>query len=100
MNAHSPITDFADINMTSKGQVLIPKALRERAGLLPNAPVRVGMNDRGEIVVAPLTKAETPEQRRARIRAAIDAVAGTVKTGFGSTDAYMDEIRPWRNDPL
>ena len=39
MNAHAPV-DPVETNMTSKGQVLIPKALRERAGLVPNGPVR------------------------------------------------------------
>ena len=96
MNVHSPITDVSDTNMTSKGQVLIPKALRERAGLVPGQAVMIGLNDRGEVVVLPRGPAETPEQRRARMLAAIEAVAGTAPTGFASTDAYMDFIRPWR----
>lgn len=100
MNAYAPITEAADGNMTSKGQVLIPKAVRDRVGLQPGAPVTVGVNDRGEAVVRPKTVEETKEQRRERIRAAIDRVAGTADFGFDSTDAYMDFIRPWRNDPL
>lgn len=100
MNAHTKIIDVTDTNMTSKGQVLIPKTLRDRAGLAPNAPVRVGMNDRGEVVVMPPLAHETGEQRSQRIRAALDAIAGTVDIGFATTDEYMDSIRPWRNDPL
>lgn len=99
MNAHVPI-DPVETNMTSKGQVLIPKVLRDRAGLVPNGPVRVGLNDRGEVVVLPPTREETPEERRARIRAAIESVAGTLDTGFATTDEYMDFIRPHRHDPL
>lgn len=98
MNVHAPITDVADINMTSKGQVLIPKTLRDRAGLSPNGPVRVGMNDRGEIVVLPAAS-ETAEERMARIRAGIEAAAGTMKTEFATTEEYMDFIRPHRLDP-
>ncbi|RZF66144.1 AbrB/MazE/SpoVT family DNA-binding domain-containing protein [Sphingomonas populi] len=99
MNAHAPV-DPVETNMTSKGQVLIPKALRERAGLVPNGPVRVGLNDRGEVIIVPPERAETPEERVARVAAAIEAIAGKFKTGFASTDDYMDEIRPWRHDPL
>lgn len=99
MNVPAPIADETDTNMTSKGQVLIPKTLRDRAGLRPNQPVRVGMNDRGEVVVLPGRREETPEERRVRIRAAIETVAGTMRTGFGSTDEYMDVIRPHRLDP-
>lgn len=99
MNAHTPI-DPVDMNMTSKGQVLIPKAMRDIAGLVPNGPVRVALNGDGQVVVMPGEQAETPEERRARIRAALDAVRGTVDFGFALTDEYMDFIRPHRLDPL
>lgn len=98
MNIHARVTDDrTTTNMTSKGQVLIPKALREKAGLQPGAPVTVGLNDRGEVVVQPVV-AETPDERYARIRASIESVRGTLKTGFATTDEYMDFIRPHRHD--
>lgn len=98
MNAQAPISDAADVNMTSKGQVLIPKAIRQRVGLRPGAKVRVGVNDRGEAVVLPMDKAETPEERRARILKAIQSVRGTMKLGM-STDEYMKLIRgPYEDD--
>lgn len=100
MNMHAPITDTCDGNMTSKGQVLIPKALRQRAGLVPGGEVTIGLNEQGDVVVRPKLVEETPEQRVGRIRAAIDRVAGTVDFGFATTDEYMDYIRPWRNEPL
>ncbi|WP_232089859.1 AbrB/MazE/SpoVT family DNA-binding domain-containing protein [Sphingomonas sp. HMP6] len=99
MNAHSS-NDFIDMNMTSKGQVLIPKALRDSVGLVPNGPVRVGKNDAGQIVVLPPERQETPDERLARIRANIESVAGTLDTGFATTDDYMDFIRPYRHEPL
>jgi AbrB family looped-hinge helix DNA binding protein len=96
MNIYSPITDTADVNMTSKGQVLIPKAIRDRVGLVPGAAVTVGINDRGEAVVLPVGQArwanETPEDRKARIRAAIESIAGKYALDQ-STDDYMAEIR-------
>ena len=98
MNAHSPITEAADGNMTSKGQVLIPKHLRDHAGLVPGGEITVGLNAQGEVVVLPRRDAETREQRKARIRSQIELVAGTVDTGFATTDEYMDAIRPWRKD--
>lgn len=98
MNAHSKIELELEtqVNMTSKGQVLIPKALRERSGLVPNGPVRVGVNDRGETVVLPAepAAAETFEQRKARLREAIESVRGTLKNPDGmTTDEFMRELR-------
>lgn len=92
MNVHVSLDTVT--NMTSKGQVLIPKAIRDRAGLVPGKPVRVALNERGEAVVLPAAdrRAETAEQRRARIEAAILSVAGKYRTGQ-STDEYMAEIR-------
>lgn len=94
MNVQAKIEHETLVNMTSKGQVLIPKALRDRNGLVPNGPVRVGMNDRGETVVLPAHEAvaETQEQRRLRIRAALDAMTGVIDLGM-STDEYMRELR-------
>ncbi|WP_421849543.1 AbrB/MazE/SpoVT family DNA-binding domain-containing protein [Novosphingobium sp.] len=96
MNAHSRIEQETLVNMTSKGQVLIPKALRDRAGLKAGQPVRVGTNDRGETVILPVEGAtpETPEQRQDRVLAAIDALAGKYPNPDGmTTDEYMREIR-------
>lgn len=94
MNAPTKIEHETLVNMTSKGQVLIPKALREQKGLKPGEPVRVGINDRGETVILPVTllAAETAEQRYMRIKLAIDSLRGSMKTGEG-TDAIMRDIR-------
>lgn len=95
MNAPSKIEYETLVNMTSKGQVLIPKAVRERNGLVPNGPVRVGVNDRGETVVLPALPdaIETREQRIARIRAALESARGTIDLGGLTTDEFMREIR-------
>ena len=95
MNAPSKIEHETLVNMTSKGQVLIPKALRDRNGLVPNGPVRVGINDRGETVVLPAqpTAGETREQRKARIMAALKAATGIIDLGGLTTDEFMREIR-------
>ena len=98
MNAHSRITEAADGNMTSKGQVLIPKHLRDHAGLVPGGEITVGLNAQGEVVVVPRRDGETRDQRKARMRAQIESVAGTLDTGFATTDEYMDFIRPHRRE--
>lgn len=98
MNAHAPIAEATDVNMTSKGQVLIPKAIRERVGLKPGDKVRVGINDRGEAVVLPKGEAESREERRARILTALQSVRGSMNLGM-STDEYMRMIRgPYEED--
>ena len=96
MNAQTKIEHETVVNMTSKGQVLIPKAIRDMNGLVPNGPVRVGLNDRGETVILPAggSGAETPEQKRIRIRAALEAVAGKYPNPDGmTTDEYMTWLR-------
>jgi AbrB family looped-hinge helix DNA binding protein len=39
------------MRVTSKGQVTIPRHIREKAGLLPHANVEFRFNDRGEVVL-------------------------------------------------
>lgn len=97
MNAHTQITDVVDVNMTSKGQVLIPKAIRDRIGLRPGRPVVVGINDRDQVVVLTPEEArrriETVEERRARIRDAVKAIEGKYDFGGGTTDEIMRDLR-------
>jgi antitoxin PrlF len=95
MNAQTKIDHVTVVNMTSKGQVLIPKELRDRKGLRPGEPVRVGENDRGETVILPAVQPddETPQQRYERIKKAIASVRGSIDIGGLTTDEYMREIR-------
>ncbi len=41
------------MRITSKGQVTIPAAIREQAGLLPNTEVEFAMNSDGAVVLLP-----------------------------------------------
>lgn len=95
MNAHSKIEHETLVNMTSKGQVLIPKVVRDLNGLIPNGPVRVGINDRGETVILPPEDGNgaTPEQRRTRFRQALEKVRGTIDLQGLTTDEYLRELR-------
>ena len=96
MNMQSDMRTVTQVNMTSKGQVLIPKEVRDALGLVPGRPVSVGINDRGEAVILPEKGLESAEQRSARIGAAIAGLRGTIATGFATTDDYMDFVRPHR----
>lgn len=92
MNA--PIDVRSVTNMTSKGQVLIPKDVRDAIGLVPGQPVCVGINDQGQAVVMPRASgaAETPEQKLQRLDAAIDAASRRHRTGR-STREIMADLR-------
>ncbi|HMR34362.1 MAG TPA: AbrB/MazE/SpoVT family DNA-binding domain-containing protein [Geminicoccaceae bacterium] len=56
------------MRITSKGQVTIPVAIRERAGLLPGAEVAFELDERGgvRIVPAAAAKGESRGQRLVR----------------------------------
>ncbi len=79
--------------MTSKGQVLIPKAIRDAAGLVPGQPYKVELGSDGRVTVAPIGfSAEDMIQRIKLMDQALAAVAG--KYPFGkSTDDIMRELR-------
>ncbi|MDB5584589.1 MAG: antidote-toxin recognition MazE family protein [Bradyrhizobium sp.] len=79
--------------MTSKGQVLIPKAIRDAVGLVPGKPVTVRLNENGEAVVAPVGMGpEDGLERRRRMREGLLSIAGKYATGR-TTDEIMRELR-------
>jgi antitoxin PrlF len=91
MNAHTKIETG---RMTSKGQVLIPKSVREKNGLVPGMPVCVGTNDRGEVVVLPLGTDELGEVQFLNDIAEAQAIFRREDQFPGvSTDAYMAILR-------
>lgn len=54
--------------LTQKGQVTIPKAIRERLGVAPGDSVEFAVNDRGEVTVKPAAPAFDREAYRKRIQ--------------------------------
>lgn len=80
--------------LTSKSQVTVPKAVRERLGLRPRQAVRFVENDRGRIEIEPVSDGDEDERAR-RYREAlkrIDSVRGTIDPEL-TTDEYMAMIR-------
>lgn len=92
-DAMNAVSKFDTGTMTSKGQILIPKAMREAAGLVPGQPYKVLLDAEGRVVVAPLGDApEDIEVRRKAQAKAIEAIAGRFAFG-GSTDQVMQDLR-------
>lgn len=73
------------MRVTSKGQVTIPQALREKAGLLPHSEVEFELD--GDAVR--IRKARKSSRRG---DALVDRMRGTATTGL-STDEIMALIR-------
>lgn len=79
--------------MTSKGQVLIPKALRDAAGLKPNAPYKVSINEHNQVVIAPIGYGpEDAEERVRRMREGLLKLSG-IGQDKRPTDEIMRELR-------
>lgn len=66
------------MRVTSKGQVTIPRDLRQLAGIEPNSEVIFSIEN-GKLVVAPKTapQAQPERQRLDRLTAALDRLEGT-----------------------
>lgn len=68
-----------DTTMTTKGQVTVPKGVREMLGLVPGSKVRFRCTEQGDIVIEP-AQGEKPVSRFAKYR------------GFLSGGMTTDEI--------
>ncbi|HEX7729715.1 MAG TPA: AbrB/MazE/SpoVT family DNA-binding domain-containing protein [Terracidiphilus sp.] len=80
--------------LTSKGQVTIPKRIRESLNLGPGSRVVFDVNEQGDIVL----RREDGAKPRPRIR--LDEVIGSAQIKWnGTTDEYMEMIRGYSDDP-
>ncbi|HET6632328.1 MAG TPA: AbrB/MazE/SpoVT family DNA-binding domain-containing protein [Rhodanobacteraceae bacterium] len=78
------------MKITSKGQVTIPQAVRERAGLHPHSEVEFEVKANGEVIIRPVAHATSP------IRAAFEQVRGSATArAFKDmdTDQFMRFLR-------
>ena len=78
------------MKITSKGQVTIPQAVREQAGLHPHSEVEFEVRPGGEVVIRPVKK-PTTSVRDAFSQARGSANAALFK-GMG-TDEFMAFLR-------
>jgi AbrB family looped-hinge helix DNA binding protein len=82
-------------NLTSKGQVTIPKDIRDALGLLPGKPVRFEVDADGNVRIVPA--AEAADARRAeflsRLREAQAIFKANDRFPGMETDEFMAMIR-------
>jgi AbrB family looped-hinge helix DNA binding protein len=87
------------MRVTSKGQVTIPRDLRNLAGIEPNSDVFFGIENGKITIEAREGKAEN--DNRERLRQYIDGLnrlAGSVDLNGMTTDEYMLWLRGPRDD--
>ncbi|RIX98752.1 AbrB/MazE/SpoVT family DNA-binding domain-containing protein [Aureimonas flava] len=85
------------MRVTEKGQVTIPKPIRDKLGIGPGSEVEFVDRD-GFVEVVRLDEADAKQRRREQVRKALEAMRGTLDLGGLTTDEYMDMIRGPRDD--
>jgi len=86
--------------MTVKGQVTIPKQIRENLGLVTGSQVVFTLNERGEYVVLPNSdeNGKSRANKSTLPKSRFDAVRGTASMSGMSTEEYMNLIRGYDGD--
>jgi AbrB family looped-hinge helix DNA binding protein len=80
--------------LTSKGQVTIPKHIRDSLSLEPGCKIVFDVNNDGELVL----RKEGPAEERRPDR--FDRALGAAEIKLGcSTDEYMEWLRGYSDDP-
>ena len=85
------------MRVTTKGQVTIPKEIRDRLGIEAGSEVEFVVS--GDVVTLVALEDDEARQRRAKaINVWADRVAGTIDLGGMTTDEYMEWLRGPRDD--
>ena len=79
--------------VTTKGQVTIPKRVREYLGIQPGSAVEFEVGPQGEVLLRKAGKFS----KRSGTRGRFAALRGSRKTGL-TTDALMDLLRGYEED--
>ncbi|MEI9887010.1 MAG: AbrB/MazE/SpoVT family DNA-binding domain-containing protein [Rhizomicrobium sp.] len=74
-------------NITSKGQVTLPKRVRDAMGVKPGTPVDIEYRD-GCAVIRPARKIA-----KSKVRTSFEKVRGTMDLDGMTTDEYMKWLR-------
>ena len=85
------------MRVTTKGQVTIPKEIRDELGITAGSEVQFVRNNDGVRLVA-VEGELSPEERMRRFQEALNRMAGTIDLGGMTTDEYIDFIRGPRED--
>ena len=87
-------------NLTIKGQVTIPKAMRDYLGLKPGAPVHFAFTEQGGITILPARHKTAPISKPASRFEKLKGVnrKGWSPYGLKSTDEIMAWLRGYDDD--
>ena len=78
------------MRVTSKGQVTIPKHIRDRLGIEPGSEVEFVETDAGAALVRVDSGRTRGDELAETLRRRIDGMAGTLDLGGMTTDEYME----------
>jgi AbrB family looped-hinge helix DNA binding protein len=85
------------MRVTTKGQVTIPKEIRDRMGIGPGSEVEFVPTEEGAHLVAVNENLSEKEAAR-KFRDTLDRMEGTLDLGGMTTDEYMEWLRGPRED--
>jgi AbrB family looped-hinge helix DNA binding protein len=85
------------MRVTTKGQVTIPKEIRDHLGIGPGSEVEFVATDEGARVIA-VNENITEDEASRRFSQVLDRMAGTLDLGGMTTDEYMEWLRGSRED--
>lgn len=85
------------MRVTSKGQVTIPKDIREHLGIKPGSEVAFVSGEDGVRLVA-VNDDVSPEEKKRRFRETLKRLEGTLDLGGMTTEEYMEMVRGPRED--
>lgn len=83
------------MRVTEKGQVTIPKDVRDRLGIVPGSQVEFVPDEKGARLVLVSSNAD---RNQTNFDAWIRSVSGTFDTDGMTTDEYMEWLRGPRDD--
>ncbi|MEZ2333423.1 AbrB/MazE/SpoVT family DNA-binding domain-containing protein [Mesorhizobium sp. RCC_202] len=80
------------MRVTTKGQVTIPKQIRDHLGIGPGSEVEFVATDEGARLVA-VNENISEEEAARRFKEVLDHMEGTLDLGGMTTDEYMEWLR-------
>ncbi|MDG4883614.1 AbrB/MazE/SpoVT family DNA-binding domain-containing protein [Mesorhizobium sp. WSM4884] len=80
------------MRVTTKGQVTIPKQIRDHLGIGPGSEVEFVATDDGAWLVA-VNENLSEEEASRKFREVLDRMEGTLDLGGMTTDEYMEWLR-------
>ncbi|MDG4878861.1 AbrB/MazE/SpoVT family DNA-binding domain-containing protein [Mesorhizobium sp. WSM4935] len=80
------------MRVTTKGQVTIPKQIRDHLGIGPGSEVQFVATDEGARLVA-VNENISEEEADRKFREVLDKMEGTLDLGGMTTDEYMEWLR-------